>query len=49
MPACSVYGPDVFDQSYFRNIAFPYNMPAIWQAQWGFAEKTTGRSVKDHP
>jgi len=32
-----VYGPDVYDQSYFSDAAFPNNMPAIWDSQFGFA------------
>lgn len=32
-----VYGPDVFAQPYFSDANFPNNMPAIWDAQWGFA------------
>lgn len=32
-----VYGPDVYLQSYFSDASFPNNMPAIWDAQFGFA------------
>ncbi|MDO6387039.1 cellulase family glycosylhydrolase [Uliginosibacterium sp. 31-12] len=32
-----VYGPDVYMQPYFSDSAFPNNMPAIWDAQFGFA------------
>ncbi len=31
-----VYGPDVSWQSYFGESGFPNNMPAIWDAQWGY-------------
>jgi hypothetical protein len=27
------YGPDVFDQEYFKVKSFPANMPDIWKAQ----------------
>ena len=30
-----VYGPDVYEQSYFNTSAFPGNMPAIWDANFG--------------
>ncbi len=32
-----VYGPDVYLQPYFNDPSFPTNMPAIWNAQFGFA------------
>lgn len=32
-----VYGPDVYLQPYFNDPSFPANMPAIWNAQFGFA------------
>lgn len=32
-----VYGPDVYVQPYFNDSNFPSNMPAIWDAQFGFA------------
>lgn len=32
-----VYGPDVSSQSYFNASNFPSNMPAVWDAQVGFA------------
>ncbi len=31
------YGPDIYMYSYFSDPAFPANMPAIWQANFGFA------------
>ena len=31
-----VYGPDVWAQSYFSDAGFPENMPAIWEAHFGF-------------
>jgi endoglucanase len=34
-----VYGPDVFNQSYFSDAAFPNNMPAIWDSHFGDAQK----------
>ena len=30
-----VYGPDVYEQGYFNTSAFPANMPAIWDANFG--------------
>jgi endoglucanase len=30
-----VYGPDVFNQSYFSAADFPNNMPAIWNSHFG--------------
>lgn len=40
------YGPAVVEQRYF-NLAesFPQNLPAIWDAFWGFVEQATGRAV----
>jgi endoglucanase len=29
-----VYGPAVYQQTYFSDAAFPANMPAIWRQQW---------------
>lgn len=37
-----VYGPDVYNQGYFQINTFPYNMPTIWNAHFGFAEALTG-------
>ena len=34
-----VYGPDVFMISPFTQPNFPWNMPAIWDAQWGYIRK----------
>lgn len=34
-----VYGPDVYGQPYFYEANFPDNMPAIWNAHFGFAKK----------
>jgi len=31
-----VYGPDVFPESYFNDPNFPHNLPAIWEAHFGF-------------
>ena len=31
-----VYGPDVYGQSYFNDSNFPNNMPAIWEAHFGY-------------
>ncbi len=31
-----VYGPDVWFQDYFKDSTFPNNMPAIWDAHFGF-------------
>ncbi len=31
-----VYGPDVYWQSYFSDMDFPNNMPAIWNEHFGF-------------
>lgn len=30
-----VYGPDVYQQPYFSDTAFPANLPAIWEAHFG--------------
>jgi endoglucanase len=30
------YGPNVFDQPWHADPAFPGNLPAYWDAQWGF-------------
>jgi endoglucanase len=30
-----VYGPDVYNQSYFSDSTFPSNMPAIWDVHFG--------------
>jgi endoglucanase len=40
-----VYGPDAFEQDYFTDKSFPKNLPAIWDAQWAFAEEATGRAI----
>lgn len=35
-----VYGPDVFDMTYFSKAAgFPGNLPKIWDSDWGFIRK----------
>ena len=31
-----VYGPSIYAQPYFTDPAFPRNMPAIWERQFGF-------------
>lgn len=33
-----VYGPDVFNQSYFSAADFPNNMPAVWNSHFGDAQ-----------
>jgi len=38
-----VYGPDVHPQSYFSSWSFPNNLPAIWEAHWGFLRGEGGR------
>lgn len=40
-----VYGPSVYGQSYFSAGNFPSNMPAIWDAHWGFVPAATGNAV----
>ncbi|CAN0141424.1 unnamed protein product, partial [Phaeothamnion confervicola] len=41
-----VYGPTVFAQPYFAaSDGFPNNMPAIWDAHFGWVEATTGKAV----
>lgn len=37
-----VYGPSVYNQTYFDSEEFPGNMPAIWDDHFGHASKTTG-------
>src|SRR5688572_20289290 len=39
-----VYGPDVFNQSYFSAADFPNNMPAIWNSHFGDVQ-TQGYAV----
>ena len=34
-----VYGPDVFMIDAFKQPDFPRNLPAIWDAQWGYLRK----------
>ncbi|WNV06608.1 cellulase family glycosylhydrolase [Candidatus Methylospira mobilis] len=34
-----VYGPDVYEQTYFSDPTFPDNMPAIWDAHFGQFKK----------
>jgi len=38
-----VYGPDVYPQAYFSSWSFPNNLPAIWEAHWGFLRGMEGR------
>jgi endoglucanase len=33
------YGPDVYDQPWFDAPDFPNNLPAIWDARWGYLAK----------
>ena len=40
-----VYGPSVYEQSYFNTPDFPQNMPDIWQEHFAFAQKLTGRPI----
>lgn len=41
-----IYGPEVFARhQYFQDPTFPENMPGIWDEQFGWIEKTTGRAV----
>lgn len=40
-----VYGPSVYMQSYFRSPVFPNNMPGIWERDFAFAPKQTGRPL----
>ena len=39
------YGPGVYLQEYFKDPAFPQNMPAVWDAHFGFVQRTTGVPV----
>ncbi len=34
-----VYGPDVYNQPYFADSAFPANMPAVWEEDFGYLAK----------
>ncbi|KAL1528782.1 hypothetical protein AB1Y20_010109 [Prymnesium parvum] len=36
-----VYGPSVYQQHYFDDAAFPYNMPAVWDSHFAFAKELT--------
>lgn len=40
-----VYGPDVHPQSYFSSWSFPNNLPAVWDAHWGFLRDVSQRAV----
>jgi len=41
-----IYGPEVFPRHrYFQDSRFPDNMPGIWDHQFGWIEKSTGRAV----
>eukprot|EP00624_Nannochloropsis_granulata_P002397 evm.model.NODE_22070_length_83641_cov_42.053585.27 len=41
-----IYGPEVFGgHTFFRDPRFPENMMGIWNAQFGWIEKTTGRAM----
>lgn len=42
-PHKTVYGPDVYDQWYFRGGDFPRNTPSIWYNHFGFAESVHGQ------
>lgn len=39
-----VYGPDVYDQSYFTSADFSH-MPAIWDQHFGFAQNELGYTI----
>lgn len=41
----AVYGPDVYNQSYFSALNFPHNLPSIWDAHWGFLRDTQDRAI----
>jgi endoglucanase len=53
------YSPKVWSQSWFTDPAFPANLPALWDAQWGYLAKSGtapvvlgefgGRSVGSDP
>lgn len=40
-----VYGPSVFMQPYFSDPSFPANMPAIWDAHFGYIKKLAGPAI----
>ncbi|KAG5179433.1 glycoside hydrolase superfamily [Tribonema minus] len=40
-----VYGPSVFNQTYYADPTFPKNMAAIWDQQIGGLEAATGKAV----
>jgi endoglucanase len=42
-PHC--YGPSVAYQDYFQDASFPNNMPAIWNAHYGFVPGTSGNAI----
>jgi aryl-phospho-beta-D-glucosidase BglC (GH1 family) len=33
------YGPEVYNQTWFSDPAFPANLPAVWDAKWGYLFK----------
>ena len=37
-----VYGPSVYEQSYFLHPSFPANMPSVWQSHFAFVQGETG-------
>eukprot|EP01084_Bolivina_argentea_P105505 188936_1 len=37
-----VYGPDVYNQTYFQTNDFPNNMPGIWNGHFGYIGNLTG-------
>lgn len=39
------YGPNVYNQPYFSDGTFPNNMPAIWDAHFGFIKGLGGAAV----
>jgi endoglucanase len=34
-----IFGPDLYLQYYFASPSFPKNLPAVWDAQFGFSQK----------
>jgi len=42
-PHC--YGPSVAYQPYFQNASFPANMPAIWDAHYGFLKTSINKNA----
>ncbi len=34
------YGPEVYPQGWFKDPRYPLNLPDVWDAHWGFIERT---------